>query len=127
MFRTSGGRASSRRVTAHSYRWEYDMGPIPLGCLVYRTCHNVKCVRLDHLACGTRDDMYEHMRLNDRYRPARGEASGSAILSRTAVLDIRRRLLNNEVGAEIARLYGVSPSAISAIHSGRTWAHVEDE
>jgi len=52
-----------------------------------------------------------------------GERYRSAKLTDTTAQAIRRAkgVLSQ---AELARIYGVSPSAIQAVHDGRTWKHV---
>ena len=55
----------------------------------------------------------------------RGEKAPLAKLTEVDVREIKIALANGESGASIARRYGVAKTNISAIKSGKTWAHVE--
>jgi hypothetical protein len=51
----------------------------------------------------------------------RGELNGKAKLTAHAVQEIRA---SDESASELARRYGVVPSVIGSVRSGRTWKHV---
>ena len=53
-----------------------------------------------------------------------GEKCYLAKLDDNKVRDIKIALLNGEVGAELARKYGVANAQISSIKHGKTWRHV---
>lgn len=53
-----------------------------------------------------------------------GEANGMAKLVEADVRTIRDRLAKGDKQAAVARDYGVDPSAVSAIHIGRTWSNL---
>lgn len=55
---------------------------------------------------------------------ARGEASGQSKLTDAKVREIRQRW-PTATGPQLAREYGVSASAISAVVTGRSWGHVD--
>lgn len=54
----------------------------------------------------------------------RGEKQGSSVLTREKVREIRA-LKDTMLKRDIAKLYGVSSTAISSIHSRRSWAWLE--
>ena len=112
---TSNGR--TRR--AHRVVWENHFGPIPDGLLVCHHCDNPGCVNIDHLFLGTNKDNIRDCVNKGRkslWRP-RGSDSPSAKLSHDHVEEIRR-LLSSHSQTEIARQFGVTPSAISRIATG---------
>lgn len=80
------------------------------------------CVTKGHLRWATvsenQMDRVEHGTSN------RGERSAAAKLKIDEVREIRR-LRGNATLGEIAARYGVSPSAISAIHLGKTWSWLD--
>lgn len=53
-----------------------------------------------------------------------GEHNPGAKLTESDVIEIKRRLVNGELQKDIARLFGVTPTNITMINTGRTWSHV---
>lgn len=58
---------------------------------------------------------------------AQGEKAGAAKLTEENVREILGRLRNGETQTKIARDFGVTQAAISAIKRGINWAHVKFE
>lgn len=56
----------------------------------------------------------------------RGERNGSASLSESQVIEIKRCLQKSEPISRIAARYGISKSAVSKIRTGRTWRHLQE-
>jgi hypothetical protein len=89
---------------------------------VLHKCHNPSCCNPDHLYLGTDAD-----NTRDRVAAGRhtwGERNSSAILTVADVLEIRRNPPKpRERGAvkALAAKYGVSPLAINAVLSRRSW------
>ena len=54
----------------------------------------------------------------------RGSSSYTAVLTERLVSEILNRLHQGELGVDVAREYGVTPTCISCIKKGKTWAHV---
>lgn len=54
-----------------------------------------------------------------------GSENPMAKLNESAVIDIKQRLFTGQSNASIARIYGVSGSAITMIKNNRTWKHVQ--
>jgi len=89
------------------------------GVLLRHTCNNPACCNPAHLRLGLDKD-----NAADRERAghtARGERNGRAKLTAEKVREIRAKLSDGEHVAEIARVFRVSPRAISQIAEGRTW------
>jgi hypothetical protein len=133
-----------QQMGAHRASWILSRGPIPDGpgyhgtCVCHR-CDNPACVRPEHLFLGTIQDNLADMRSKGRdvhvsgerhgsktkpHRIARGERTGSAILSESAVRDIRDRISRGETQTSIASHYGISQGTVSFVNTRRTWAHV---
>ena len=98
-------------------------GPIDRTLLVCHTCDNPPCVNPAHLFIGTtRDNTLDAVRKGrNRSCGMVGVANHNARLNPNAVRAIRRSPLNN---SELARCFGVDPSAVRQVRVGRTWRHV---
>ena len=97
------------------------MGPKPEDTEV---CHN----NGDKTDCRVSNLRYDTRRENGVDMDAhgtrvRGERYPNAKLNTHAAREIRR-LRYSVTQAELARMFDVSPSAVQAVHDGRTWRHV---
>lgn len=107
-----------RKRRAHRVAVRLD-GRDPSGKVVRHTCDNPNCVNPRHLQVGTqRENMKDMVR---RDRQPRGAQNGQAKLTREAVLDIRE---SDQPSRVLAAEYGVSPSHIRMIKTGRAWGHL---
>lgn len=109
-----------------SHRVSYTMvnGKIPDGLLIRHRCDNPPCCNPKHLEVGTHAD-----NTNDavvRGRIARGSRHGNTKLSDEDVAFIRANPFKEKQIA-LARRFGVTPSAVSYIRSGRSWKVVGGE
>ncbi len=107
---------------AHRVSWELVNGPIPSGLIVCHKCDVPACVRPDHLFLGTFND--NNKDLARKGHAARGERNAHAKLTEEQVIEIRQRYKNGESGTTLAREFGVDPSNIWLIGTGRRWRHV---
>lgn len=113
-----------RRKLAHRVAWEMSFGGIPEGLAVCHTCDNPRCVRPDHLFLGTWAENNHDRHRKGRSAGPKGQRNGKACLTEDDVRRIRQ-LHNQGLGYRgIARLSGMSRSAIAHIVQGRNWAHV---
>lgn len=95
---------------------------IPDGMLLRHKCDNPSCVNPNHLEIGTTlDNIRDKM---ERKRGNNGVKHGNAKLTDADVLAIRS---SKEKGIKLAEHYGVSPSVISTIKSGKAWKHLMPE
>lgn len=109
-----------RKYSAHRVSYERRNGPIPKGARVDHVCHDPKAcpggVTCPHRSCVNPD----HLQLLTHADNCRRGAL--AKLSMEQAADIRRRRSAGEKGVDLAREYGVRPSTISWITTGKTWA-----
>lgn len=122
-------------IYAHRWVWEQINGLIPDG---YEVCHNCPngdnpaCVRPSHLWLGThsqniQDSFNKGRSHGNRKNHPVGEAHHSTKLTVADVYDIRRRCDAGVNQRQLAREYGVTPTAINAIAKRRSWRHLPDE
>ena len=108
------------RAIRIAFEIAFDVSPGAL--FVCHRCDNPTCVRPDHLFLGTSQE-----NTADRHakgRSARGERIGAAKLTESSVLDIRASLRKGDRQVDIAKRYGVTQAAVSAIKLRHAWGHV---
>ena len=125
---------SGRSTLAHRVAYELMNGPIPTGRSVMHKCDTPSCVNPDHMRVGTQSDnvqdMVEKGRVSRGQRHSevlrrtalKGDKHWRARLTADAVRAIRAAASNGVSGSELARRYGVDPSTVSLVISGRTWS-----
>lgn len=92
---------------------------------VIAACHNDNNPRNNHLS-NLRWDTYagnEHDKIAAGTAP-RGENSAVAILKEDQVVLIKSMLETGTRGVDIAKMFNVSPSTVTAIKKGRSWRHL---
>lgn len=119
-FKFNTGEAWSYRY-AHRVSWVIHNGLIPEGRLVLHDCDNPKCVRPDHLFLGSHADNMTDAKIKGR--TAKGERTNRNKLNAEQVSEIRT-LQGTATHREIGILYGVKPSTIDQIMSGKHWKHL---
>jgi hypothetical protein len=115
---------TGKNPLAHRVAWELAHGPIPAGLHVCHRCDNRPCVNVDHLFLGTNADNMADRNAKGRARGGsmRGEAHPFAKLTNADVAAIRAAR-GVEKGRETASRFGVSPSRVSMIQTGKVWVH----
>lgn len=95
-----------RRVQAHVYAYEREIGPVPKGRQLDHLCRNTLCVNPLHLEPVTP-----------------GENVRRSTSAKLSPADVRTILAarNNTTRANLATRYGVSPRQITRIWGGRSW------
>lgn len=106
------------RVAYHNF-----IAPVPPELLTCHHCDNPRCVRPDHLFLGTRVDNAQDALLKGRYNAPKGEDHHGSKLISAQVMEIRELLSRSIPVKHIAQEYGVNPSTIHAIKSGKAWKH----
>lgn len=120
------GRFQARRGEswqAHRYSYVLHKGEVPDGMMIMHSCDNRKCVNPDHLSPGTALENTADMLKKGRgkWTHKHGEDSNLSILKEADVRIIRN---SKERGIDLAKRFGVSPTAICDIRRGRSWKHV---
>lgn len=121
-------RRNGKQVLAHRAAYEDAFGPIPEGMLVCHKCDNRACVNPDHFFLGTHADNLRDM--VEKNRQAKHELHGRSKLTEADVVYIRSVCKAGGSGRGktqpfsqhgLARTFGVTPSLIGSIVSGRIW------
>lgn len=125
------GRVSVRVATvrqrplAHRVAWFLAFGRWPEPCCLHE-CDNPRCVRVDHLREGTKEensrDMVDKGRAHNRV--FRGEENGSAKLTAAEVRAIRLAVANGATQVALAARHGVDPSTIGLVVRRKKWRHL---
>jgi len=94
---------------------------------VCHKCDNPGCVNLDHLFLGTPQDNARDMIAKGRANMTRvhqGHRNPRAKLTEETAIAAMARLLCGESQASVARGFGVGPTTITNLWSGRSWSHL---
>ena len=112
-----------KKIGAHRMAWHLFRGEIPTGFFVCHTCDVPGCVNPEHLFLGTPADNTRDMKQKKRNR--RGQQHPLSKLTDEQVGRIKAMLAENKLSlSEMAREFGISPTAIWAIKIGRNWQHI---
>jgi hypothetical protein len=97
-------------------------GEIPKELFVLHKCDNPKCVRLDHLFLGTRQDNVDDMVKKGRRADTHGEKCPSSKLTKIQVDAIRNRYSAGGTSQrKLAKEYGTCKSTIGYIVRQENW------
>ena len=107
---------ANKNISAHKYAWEAENGPVPAGLHLMHTCDIRACVNPAHLCPGTPAQNSQDM--VKKGRSTRGEKNPCARLTALQAAAIRN---DGRTQATIAREYGLDPSTVSNIKSGKLW------
>jgi hypothetical protein len=91
--------------------------------LALHSCDNPSCCNPAHLRPGTQSENVRDM-VNRKRRNLSGVNNGRARLDPERVRFVRRLLDRGHRQADIAFLFNVAKTTISAIHCGRNWPAV---
>jgi hypothetical protein len=120
-------RWNGRLVKAHRVAWMIERGPIGDGLHACHRCDNPPCVRPDHIFLGTASDNMRDAYTKGRLRAPdgpRGETHHKARLTAIQVVEVRSLLAGRALRhREIATMYGVGRTTITAIAQGKNWKH----
>ncbi len=81
------------------------------------------CINPQHLGWKTPQENEADKRTHGTLR--KGAAINTAVLTEADIHGIRKMIAGGISGVEIARRFGTTPSAISCIKTGKTWAWLE--
>ena len=103
---------------AHRFSYALAHGPIPEGMFVCHACDNPACVNPAHLWLGTHQDNMDDRTAKHRHRS--GDTHPRSKLTADDVENIRANRMNL-TGQEMAALYGVANTTISAVLNRQNW------
>lgn len=117
--RKGNGKVQVSGVAWYAHRASFTLhrGPIPGGMHVLHKCDTPACINPEHLFLGSNAD--NHLDKIAKGRHAFGMGNAAHKLTEAQVAAIRFDARTQQV---IADSYGVSPSTISLIKLGKTWA-----
>lgn len=105
------GSGASKTLYAHRVSYEINCGPIPDGKFVLHRCDVRACVNPAHLFVGESVD-------NVRDMLSKGRGSGKLTPAQVAEI---RQMLGSVKQRAIAKMFGVSQSAVMRISTKRGW------
>lgn len=110
-------------LSAHRIVWIALFGAIPADVEVNHKNLDKSDNRPDNLELTTHLDNIQHAMKLGVVPPMRGERNGQSKLTETDVANIRAAFAKGEAKRSIARRFGVTPTHIRHIVSGRAWKH----
>ena len=110
-----------RFYLAHRVAYELLIGVIPPGLLLCHRCDNSGCVNPAHMFIGTQADNLKDMRAKGLGNPPCGTRHPRARLTEQLVTQIRS---DHRSHRQLAKVLGISKSAIGMAKAGVTWKHV---
>jgi hypothetical protein len=111
-----------RKYYAHRVSYEIHHGPIPEGMCVCHHCDNPPCCNPAHLFLGTDQDNVSDMIAKGRN--VRGEDMHASKLTESQVLEIRYLYSIGWLQADLSAAFGVTPSSVSSVITGKSWKHL---
>lgn len=114
-------QASGQRYIAYRLVYQLVHGvTLTADQLIRHTCdhggHPFGCGHPDHLMIGNNTQNMEDMKARERHG-----------LPHHVVRRIRKLLSDGRPQSEIAELYGIAQTTVSAIHTGKTYDHITEE
>ncbi|MFB9952083.1 HNH endonuclease [Rhizobium puerariae] len=121
-----GNFTLDRRVYyAHRTAYEATHGEgSSIGYIVRHRCDLRCCVNPGHLVEGLPIDNVEDAWRRNRMNPARGEASGAAVLTEAEVALARSLAAHGTPVNDVAASLGIARNTIESAITGRTWSHI---
>ena len=112
---TASGYGSYRahgEAVAHRVQYTQTFGPIPHNMLVCHTCDTPRCVNPEHLFLGTHQDNMEDMRVKKRARTRQQLPTETLQQIEIMLRSVQSNGFYTFSGREIAKLVGVSETAV---------------
>lgn len=115
--------ASGRHIAAHRYAFAKATGIEPGDLHVCHSCDNPECTNPKHLWLGTAmaNSIDKRRKGRARTKGQAGEKNPRALLTEAQA---REALAWRGTNTDLAAIFGVHHSTISAVRKRRTWAHL---
>lgn len=116
-------KREGKNLLAHRMMYAALIGPIPEGLLICHSCDNRKCVNPEHLFLGSYKDNTQDMMKKGRHVGALGYRNGAKLKEK----DLGKILWMLHCGPTqktISKIFGIDPSTVSDINTGKTWKGV---
>ncbi len=113
---------------AHRLAYQWTNGNFNSDLIIRHSCDNPSCCNPNHLISGTQTDNMQDKIKRGRSNTTRGIDHPHSKLNEETVKVIKWMLkYNNHRGIQmkLSKMYGVSPSTIAYIRSGRNWKHIK--
>lgn len=112
-----------KNIVAHRLAYRMLVGEVPEGMRVCHTCDTPRCCNPAHMFLGTQKDNAADCKAKGRNTGGRKDPH--AAVNEQVVREMRRLKAEGTKTIDLARRFGVSPSAVSAILTRRTWSNLE--
>jgi hypothetical protein len=113
-------RYNGKTVKAHTVTYILLHGAVPAGLEICHLCDRPSCIAPEHLVARTR--AWNSQDKVSKWRQARGERIGNAVLTAD---DVRAIRADPRSSRKLALVYGVSSSAICDVRNGSTWSWLD--
>lgn len=117
-------------LTVHRVAYQLKYGALTRDTLVEQTCENRLCCNPKHLKASNRHELQTNMAEHGVTKgyAQRGEKNRSAKLTEAQVLEIKRLYVPKVFGyKKIAKLFGVSETAVGDVIRGTWWKWLAHE
>lgn len=111
-------------VLAHRFAWEQANGEVPEGMFVLHHCDNPKCVKIDHLYLGTKQDNARDRDLRNRRVAPKGSAHGRSKLTEEQVKQIRQLHDEGKSCWSLGKIFMVNAKSVQDIVNRKNWNHI---
>ena len=116
----------SNTTTAHRVAYMLSVGPVADGAEVRHSCDNPPCCNPSHLSVGTHKDNMADRKARYGHPWDNGSTRGighpRTKFTEKDILTIRRD--KTKTARQLAEIYGVAESTISAIRTRQNWKHL---
>ena len=117
-------RVGKVMAPVHVVAWVANHDIIQGGLVVMHKCDNPSCFNPNHLMLGTQSENTADRFWKGREYERSGEKNHQAKISEGDVKDIFRLRSSGMKQKDIAAIYGVHPTHISSILTGKSWGHL---
>lgn len=121
--KTGYGRVwfGGRSLHAHRVAYQLNVGPISPGLCACHRCDNKRCANPSHLFLGTKAENNADRDRKGRRRALRREENPGAVLTESAVTNMRVLRALGATTRAMGPWFGVSQAHVSNVLTGKRW------